>query len=86
MKGAVIGYAIGFVSGFVLGSQDIGFSGKFNFGDGMLGGFIVGIPFALNGGGLGSLFAEDKLFDPGNLEIDSKREKILFLMKEYPDR
>lgn len=86
MKGAVIGYAIGFVSGFILGCQDFGFSNEFNFGDGMLGGFIVGIPFALIGGGLGSLFAEDRLYDLGNLDLDSKRKIILYLMKENPDR
>jgi len=86
MKGAVIGWAIGFVSGFIIGCQDFGFSNEFNFGNGMLGGFIIGIPFALIGGGIGALFAEDKLYDLSNLDFDSKRKKILFLMKEYPDR
>jgi len=86
MKGAVIGYAIGFVSGFIAGCQNFGFSNEFNFGNGMLGGFIVGIPFALIGGGLGALFAEDKFFDLSNMDLNAKRKKILFLMKEYADR
>ena len=86
MKGAVIGWAIGFVSGFIIGCQDFGFSNEFNFGHGMLGGFIIGIPFALIGGGIGSLFAEDKLYDMSYMDRVAKRNKIKYLMKEYPDR
>lgn len=86
MKGALIGYGIGFVSGFIIGGQDFGYSNNFKFGNAMLGGFIVGIPFALIGGGLGSLFAEDKLYDLGKMDIEAKRKKLLYIMKENPDR
>ncbi len=86
MKGALIGYGIGFVSGFILGGQSFGYSGSFKFGNAMIGGFIIGIPFALIGGGLGSLFAEDKLYDLGKMDLEAKRKKLMYLMKEFPDR
>ncbi|HMS32521.1 MAG TPA: hypothetical protein PKC91_00400 [Ignavibacteria bacterium] len=86
MKGAFIGYGIGFVSGFILGGQSFGYSGSFKFGNAMLGGFIIGIPFALIGGGLGSLFAEDKLYDLGKMDLESKRKKLFYIMKDLPDR
>lgn len=85
-RGALIGYGIGFVSGFIIGCYDLGFSNEFKFGDGFAVGFLIGIPFALVGGGLGSLFAEDKLYDMGNMNLEAKRKKIMYLMKEYPDR
>ncbi|MEO8210610.1 MAG: hypothetical protein ABI840_08605 [bacterium] len=86
-KGALIGGGIGFVMGFIIGGQNLGYSNNdFSFGKGIAGGFIIGVPFFFIGGGLGALFAEDKLYDLGNMDFLSKRKKIISLIKDYSDR
>ncbi|MDQ3020286.1 MAG: hypothetical protein M3R36_06920 [Bacteroidota bacterium] len=85
-KGALIGGGIGFVMGFIIGGQNLGYSNNdFSFGKGIAGGFLIGVPFFFMGGGLGALFAENKLYDLGNMDLLSRKNKINLLIKEYSD-
>lgn len=85
-KGALIGAGIGFAVGFIVGGQGLGFSKNFKFGEGVLVGMITALPICLIGGGIGALFAGSHLYDLGNMDLKSKREKVSYLIKEFSDR
>ena len=85
-KGAAIGGGIGLLAGILLGASlaemcDDGDNCKTQTT--ISGGFIVGVPFALIGGLIGSASAKDKIYDLSRLDFVSKRKKIKFLIKEY---
>lgn len=88
-RGAAIGGGLGFVLGAIGGADGISFgdgSNEGSFGEAFLGGFILGIPFALIGGGLGALFADDQFYDLSNLNFETKRRVVGYLVKEYSDK
>ncbi|HMR40171.1 MAG TPA: hypothetical protein PKA90_07040, partial [Ignavibacteria bacterium] len=84
-KGALYGGAAGFLAGFAVGISegfDLGGGGSGNstFGQGMAGGFFLSIPFGLIGGGIGSLLAEDHLYDMSDYSFLKKRSLVYFLI------
>ncbi len=92
MTGAAIGGGIGMALGLILGGGNFSITGdgsgtgKYNFGQAFGSGFIIGIPFALIGGTLGGIFAEDKFYDLSNRSPAVKREMLSHLMKKYSDK
>ncbi|MEO8210608.1 MAG: hypothetical protein ABI840_08595 [bacterium] len=91
LKGAAIGGSIGMLTGIIFGGYNIsitgdGSSGDYNFGKAFALGFVIGVPFALIGGGVGALLAEDNFYDLSKMNFTNKRKKLIYLMKEYSDK
>ena len=78
---------MGFLFGVIAGSSlSYGVGSSQRIGTTLLIGLLSAIPFGLIGGGLGSIFAEDQLYDLSNLNPEAKRKTIQYLMKEYSDK
>ncbi|MCB0726225.1 MAG: hypothetical protein R3A12_17310 [Ignavibacteria bacterium] len=91
-KGALYGAGAGFLTGLIIGisggfDYNVGGSSSHtgSFGAGFVGGIIIAIPFGLIGGGVGSLLANDHLYDMGDYSFIKKRSLIYTLIKEFPD-
>ncbi|MBK8552393.1 MAG: hypothetical protein IPL53_15525 [Ignavibacteria bacterium] len=83
-RGAAIGGGLGFVLGAIGGAD--GIYGEGSIGQALGVGIILGVPFALIGGGLGALFADDQFYDLSNLNFETKRRVVGYLLKEYSDK
>lgn len=89
-KGALYGTGAGFLTGFVIrvtGGLKLESDGSNDgsIGQGFAVGVILAVPVGLIGGGIGSLIAEDHLYDMSDYSYIKKRSMIYHLIKEYPD-
>ncbi len=79
--GFLAGFAIGLLEGFDFSGH--GGSGNVKFGQGVAAGIFLAVPFGLIGGGVGSLLANDHLYDMSGYSFIKKRSLIYFLIKEH---
>ncbi len=58
---------------------------KFQIGTAMPAAFVLGFAAFILGGGVSNIFATDKLYDLTSMDLKDKKDKILDLIKEFPD-